>query len=565
MLNDKLPLSFGTLLRQFRERTIDRRQGKHLSQESLARKLSDKVGIIFNRNNIGSWEMDKGLVSFEDRRTLIALVAILTEFEGIRTPEDANHLLLAGNYRELNASEKEEIHRWVTRKGISTSPFSTVEQPFRSTNSGLDEEKGSPSETLAVLFGRFPRLQSWLTAASHPVSQVELYARECGDTPIDLGSQRLSISSSFGSYFAGLLEKPNLYLEIDSQIDCPIPRQQAGLSALQRIFWLLEYARGPRTIIIGGEGGMGKSTLSAKIIRCLHQEQAIDLILGDSAKGEHMDPLTRKIIRYKPGYYDLNSFYARLCSQLGLPELEGRQAIHAIRDRLLGRKAIIVLDNLETVQNGDELLVSLKALTSRDIRAIVTTRKIHGIQSLDSERVVVQLQPLTEPQTVEGFLDWHINQHQYQHPALRSLQPEISQHCGWLIERTGGIPLLLQLILSDAARFSWTYVQALPSLYGKELLNHLYQVRWNDLGNLGKPGSTARELLRWIAQEQYKGLIITSNILGEWAAAHNLSPYLSDAISILFEMFLITNRDSRLGNFSIYPSLVEFVEEQELR
>lgn len=561
MPDDNFPPSFGLLLRTYRERTIDRRQGKHLSQDSLARKLSEKTGLIFNRNNIGKWEADRTSFSVEDRRILIALITILTEYGGVATPEAVDHLLEVGHYRRLNESEKEEIHHWLNQKGIKNSAF----QIIRSRDTGSEKDATIHSEPLAKFLHQLPGIRSWFFTDAHQTSQVELYARECGDHPIDLASQRLQVSSSFGSYFVGLLEKPNLYLDMESQIDCPISKRLEGLPALQRIFWLLEYGRGPRTLIIGGEGGMGKSTLSAKIIRCLHQEQAIDLILGDSAKGEHIDPLTKKMVKLTPEYDDPDTFYARLCNQVGLPKLTGRQAVRAIRDRLLGRKAVIVLDNFETVKRGDEILASLKSLTSRDIRAIITTRKVQGIQSLDSERVVVQLRPLTDPTTAARFLLWHVDQHQYQHPALRHLRHDIPQYSGWLIERTGGIPLLLQLVLSDAARFSWEYVQSLPSLFGKELLNHLYQARWKDLGELGHSGHTAKEVLRWLAREQYKGQGIPSNALHEWAAARNLTPHLSEAMSHLFEMFLIINRDSKLGNFSMYPSLTEFIERQAER
>ena len=393
--------------------------------------------------------------------------------------------------------------------------------------------------------------------------EIELYSTACGNMPINLAQQRLLVSTSFGSYFAGLLERPNLYLDLESQIDCPATPQLEGLQPLQRIFWLLGYARGPRTMIIGGEGGMGKSTLSAKIIRCLYQEQAVDLILGDSAKSEHVNPITREIVKYQPGYYDLMSFYNRLCNQLGLPNLPGRQAIEAVKDRLVGRKAIIVVDNLETVEKGDEILNSIKKITSRDVRAIVTTRKVMGVKVLGDDLFVVQLQPLTNTRITEQFLLWHIEQYQVQHPALRDLRKDVHRNIDWLIGRTGGIPLLMQLVLSDVARYSWDYVQTLPSLFGGALLDFLYQARWDDLGRQSKEGGAAKQLLRWIAEEQYRGKEITSKEISTWAKNTNSETYLSAALSLLFERFMIINQDPLRGNFSIYPSLAEFIGNQQ--
>jgi transcriptional regulator with XRE-family HTH domain len=549
--------TFGTLLRVHRERSVERRLGRPLSQDRLARKLSEKTGLIFNRNNVGNWESDKAFPSVEDRRTLVSLIAILFEYSGISTFEEADRLLDAGNYRSLSDPEQEEIKHWLIKKGIPTPTAAAAASSFRSGRSMLDDvpEAGLKPENNSGGWG--------LKSLFHrPQAPVSLYDSECGGRPIDLSTQRLQISTSFGAYFVGLLEKPNLYLDLESQIDCPASSRQAGLAPLQRIFWHLEYARGPRILVIGGEGGMGKSTLSAKIIRCLHQEQAIDLILGDSAKSRHIDPLSKNLVHVTQGFYDPASFYDRLCSQVGLPAFSGKDAIAAIRDRLLGRRAVIVLDNLETVKKGDEILDALKTLTSRDIRAIVTTREIHGLKVLDSKSLVVQLQPITDAASVGEFLNWHIEQHQYQHPALRNLRHDLSNHILWLVTRTGGIPLIMQLVLSDVARSSWAAVRSLPSLFGRDLLDFLYQARWDELGRLGSAGHTAREVLRWIAREQYHGQLITSRTLTDWAVSRVLDSYLPAAISYLFEMFLVTNRDSIQGNFSIYPSLVEFIEKQ---
>src|SRR5688572_24339395 len=78
-----------------------------------------------------------------------------------------------------------------------------------------------------------------------PASEIELYSSDCGNNPINLAQQRLLVSSSFGSYFAGLLERPNIYMDMQAQIDCPYTTQLEGLQPLQRIFWLLGYAQGP--------------------------------------------------------------------------------------------------------------------------------------------------------------------------------------------------------------------------------------------------------------------------------------------------------------------------------
>ncbi len=532
MPNNPKDPSFSDLLRLHRERSIDRNYRKRLSQQLLAIKLSERMGLSFNRNIISKWELNSRIIPADERETLIALLAILVEYRGINTLQEADRFLEAGDYRNLNDSEIIKINpAWKKKSDVHVS--SSLNTPSEKSN--------------------FPKT----------AQQVELYPGECGNMPFNLAQQRLLVSAAFGSYFAGLLERPNIYLELQSQIDCPAPARQEALAPLQRIFWLLGYAGGPRTIIIGGEGGMGKSTLAAKIIRCLYEEQAVDMILGDSAKSEHVDPVTGELVQYEAGYYTPASFYERLCGQLGLPSAAGKQAIGAIKDRLVNRRAIIVVDNLETVNKGDEILDGLRAITSRDVRAIITTREVKGIKTLGGDQFVVQLNRLTDASTAERFLLWHIEQYQHQHPALQDVRKDINHQAGWLIERTGGIPLLMQLVLSDVARYSWNYMQTLPSLFGKALLDFLYQSRWDDLGHKDQPGQVAKQFLKWVAHEQYHMEEISAQEVSEWAKEHNFESLVPLALSLLFERFLVINRDPLAGNFSIYPSLAEFVNSQQ--
>jgi AAA domain len=575
-------LSFGELLRHYREKSVDRKSRKHLSQGQFAAKLSQNLGLIITRNRVGNWESNKTDISIDDRKTLIAVLTVLYQYEGITTQSEAEHLLIAGGYRALNNEEAGRIappSRLATDKSRGLSDSTTGGQqiaPSEGTRERIHPAgfQGTMNDALPSSSGgniTLPATGLDGTSASggtgaqvgslanKPGEAIELYPSECGDAPINLAEQRLLVSTSFGAYFAGLLEKPNLYLDLESQIDCPAPKNQGGLRPLQRIFWLLEYAKGPRTMIVCGEGGMGKSTLSAKIIRCLHQEQAIDMILGDSAKSQHIHPLTQEVIQLPPGYYDIESFYARLCDQLGLPALPKSQAIGAIKDRLVGRKALILADNLETVKKGSEILDSLGAITSRDIRAIVTTRQSLGVGVLNSNLFVVQLRPLVDEKIAEEFLLWHIEEYRYQQPALEGLKKGLNQYVKWLVGRTGGIPLLMQLVLSDAARYSWDYLHTLPTLFGKALLDFLYEARWAELGDQNEEGQVAKQLLKWIAEEQYRRRAITSEELVDWARNNNSEPKLSAALSLLFERFLLINGDPLKGNFSIYPSLAEYV------
>jgi len=397
-----------------------------------------------------------------------------------------------------------------------------------------------------------------------------LYSATCGNKGLDLAQQRLAISTAFGTYFAGLLERDNNYVLLKGQIDAPVSTGPDGWDPIECILWGLERAAGPTILIIAAEGGMGKSTLAAKIVRCLFEQQAVDMILGDSAKIQRMDPITGDMLEINPAYYDLDSFCERLCRQLGLPFKRGRgganRALTDIRDRLEGRRAVIVADNLETVARGDELFHSLKKIATRDVRVIVTTRMTKGIDNSSSTSMVVHLKPIKDLSDAREFLNWHIRHHQMIYPELCAIKPELDneKHVQQLVSRTGGIPLLMQLVISDVARVSsWDYLEKLPNLFGDELLNFLYEARWDELGNLGEKGVTARQLLHVVANEQYKGRKVSLDRLVQWATDNNQTNVLPDALRLLYERFLIINHDPSHGNFAIFPSLSEFLQRQQ--
>jgi len=89
----------------------------------------------------------------------------------------------------------------------------------------------------------------------------------CGNRGIDLAQQRLVLSSAFGTYFSGLLERGDAFVHLRGQIRVQAPPGQKSLPPLQRIYWALQYAKGPRLIIFAGEGGLGKTTIAANIVR----------------------------------------------------------------------------------------------------------------------------------------------------------------------------------------------------------------------------------------------------------------------------------------------------------
>jgi len=433
------------------------------------------------------------------------------------------------------------------------------------------------AEILArVFFKILDKLPGWLTdkvlsrIGKRPVRpELRLYPSTCGDRGIDLAQQRLLVSTAFGTYFAGLLERDHSYVALRGQIVCPGIRGYETLEPIERIFLALREPKGPYILFIAADGGMGKSTLATKIVRCLLEQRDADLILGDSAKTQTVDPVTGAIITEAPPYYDVASFHKRLCSQLGIPyrgKAEGkRHLFRRVRDRIAPRRAVVIIDNLETVQGGGELVRSLSLLTDRDVRAVVTTRKVERVARTSQESMTVNLNPLTNLDIVRRFLEWHIEQYRSGYSSLAEIARDLKQKklLRKLVDRTGGIPLLIQLVFSEVPRSSWNYIDTLPQLFGDELLDFLYRTRWEELGQLKDDGLLARHILRFVMSEQYAGKKVTFKRLSEWSEEASLPGSVSEALRLLFERFLLVNHDPRRGNYVVFPSLAEFVERKK--
>jgi hypothetical protein len=102
---------FGEVLRSFREMTHDpERHMRPLSQARLGvlmgHMMEDKG---FSGAAVSLWERGESKISAEDRKVLVTVVNVLYQYGGIKTPEEANQLLEAGNYRALNQKEVHEI------------------------------------------------------------------------------------------------------------------------------------------------------------------------------------------------------------------------------------------------------------------------------------------------------------------------------------------------------------------------------------------------------------------------------------------------------------------------
>ena len=282
-----------------------------------------------------------------------------------------------------------------------------------------------------------------------------------------------------------------------------------------------------------------------------------------------MDFISGEITQLQEAFTDLDSFLEKICDQLGLGYTTGtsnqQQTISKIKDRLEGRRSLIIIDNLETVQNGKELFNAIRLLADRDTRLLVTTRSVSGVTPRTPGVLLARLQPIQNEETAKAFLQWHISRYSSMHPDLQSLDSDLEdrENLRLIIERTSGIPLLMQLLLSDVVRFSWARLEKLPKLFGNDLLNFLYKERWDELSTLGNDGKNAIALLHYVHSQNHRSKISYESLLS-WGGNIRGLESVDTLLKILQERFLIVNNDLKEGNFSIFPSLADFLDSKRV-
>ena len=104
-------IRFGEILRACRQASNDPdRLNRRLTQERLGELIGQEMGDFgFTGPAISYWESQESKINARDRGVLLALIKVLHRCGGLQTLADANHLLRAGNYSELDTNEAEGI------------------------------------------------------------------------------------------------------------------------------------------------------------------------------------------------------------------------------------------------------------------------------------------------------------------------------------------------------------------------------------------------------------------------------------------------------------------------
>ncbi len=248
---------------------------------------------------------------------------------------------------------------------------------------------------------------------------------------------------------------------------------------LQRVrSWFAE-ENPPRAISIQGLGGIGKTILAQHIFEESYQAKRHDEYVWVSARQESIS-FDANIHPSENFVSNLDDIVARLAQNLGQSHLAGlptQEKINGLQKLSQKRKLLIVIDNLETTQDVENIIPALLQITSNAL-IIFTSRE--SLSSYPSVRI------LRVPElSFEDSYELTTNEISRLDLPLTVDKETIRG----LYELTGGVPLALKLATAQFARIPASEIikqlrKGEKNAYS--MYTYIYRQAWSLLGDTGK-------------------------------------------------------------------------------
>jgi hypothetical protein len=95
--------TFGEWLSFYRRQSIDPKRGGPLTQQRVLDLLAEyDLKQMYAPSQLSKWESGERKISWQNRETLIALIYVFAQCQGIKTKEEANNFLDTGGYASLS-------------------------------------------------------------------------------------------------------------------------------------------------------------------------------------------------------------------------------------------------------------------------------------------------------------------------------------------------------------------------------------------------------------------------------------------------------------------------------
>jgi LuxR family glucitol operon transcriptional activator len=213
---------------------------------------------------------------------------------------------------------------------------------------------------------------------------------------------------------------------------------------ITRLLELLSPAHSAHLISVDGIGGVGKTTLVLEAAyRCLQASQnqqdfldipTFDTIIFTSAKESYLMPFgLLPSLAPKKTLQDIFRQMARILDELDITGVSFEEQLDLIKEVLSCQRTLLIVDNLETVENQQDILAFLHELPPT-VKAVITTR----------EQILFVPVRLTSMPESDALC---LIQHEAQEKGV-SLSDQDSQI---LYKVTGGIPVAITYSIGQLA------------------------------------------------------------------------------------------------------------------
>lgn len=323
--------SFGQMLRYYRRQCHDDLRGGLLTQERLGQLLGNELGDTgYSGAAVSDWERDKSTIDKDDRLVLVSLVTLLRKQGGLTTPDQADELLLKGNYRPLDRLERRRA-------------FPDHEEPEEAPAIEQQQSPGyAGSQTpLGTIAPERRKQLILLQKAKHFWVQGVLEQSLQGSMVLEVGHRHVD----------ELIEQPWRQVVGSAVYDSQVqPDAERTIDTFRNV---------DRALLILGDPGSGKTTTLLMLARDLiswaetHHSASIPVILSLVSWAEKRESLSEWIVKELVAKYQIPS-------QIGREWLEN--------DELL-----LLLDGLDEVPGR---------LRAGCVSAINQFRETHGLAGI---------------------------------------------------------------------------------------------------------------------------------------------------------------------------------------